>query len=412
MSCGLSYSIPVGGSWNLAHICALVPESHALFIVPSGCARIIHLSAAEAGMQERFSTLAVSEQDTIMGGIEEKIIPAAEEVLRRFQPRVLFLFTSCIADFIGLDREVYLSRLQQAHPDIAFLDGRMDPINRNGKLPPIVRMQDLICSLMEKAGSDRAVNLIGSFLPTEDSQELVSHLRAQGYEVRHAALCRSLDQLKRMGSSSLNLVLHKSAVPAAIQLQQRLGIPWADLSGCQSIAAAEPAYAEVTRLLGIAPAELEAPREACERALSCLKEAAASRTVAVDDTYCSAPYALAAEMIRRGIRVSAYFADGGTETLPQKDADACMVASMCRIVDTGDPLIARQYGADAFRDEQALCLGDSAAYLLHSRHYASGLRFSGRFGYDGLRRAAQELLDSAEREADAPSSRPGRGCCA
>lgn len=412
MSCSLSYSIPVGGSWNLAHICALVPESHSLFIVPAGCARIIHLSAAEAGMQERFSTLAVSEQDTIMGGIEEKIVPAAEEVLRRFHPRVLFLFTSCIADFIGLDREVYLSRLRQAHPDIAFLDGRMDPINRNGKLPPIVRMQELICSLMEKTGFDRAVNLIGSFLPTEESQELVSHLIFQGYQVRHVSHCSSLDQLKAMGSSAMNLVLHKSAVPAAIHLQQRLGIPWADLSGCQSIGACEAAYAAVTQQLGIPPVDLEPPRHACRESLGRLKEKAAERAVCVDDTYCSASYALAAEMIRSGIPVRIYFADGGAEALPQKDADAQRVASDCRIIDTGVPLTARQYAENVFRDEQALCLGDSAAYLLHSRHYASGLRFSGRFGYDGLRRAAEELLESADREGEAPSSRPGRGCCA
>ena len=107
------YFSPAQSSWNLAHIIRLMPESHALFAAPEGCTRIIMISAAAKGMTGRFSAVAVTNADVVGGGVEQKIMRAAEEVMWRRGPKALFIVTSCIADFIGADHtEVYMTRQQ------------------------------------------------------------------------------------------------------------------------------------------------------------------------------------------------------------------------------------------------------------------------------------------------------------
>ena len=179
------YFSPAQSSWNLAHIVRLMPESHALFAAPEGCTRIIMLSAAAKGMTDRFSALAVTNADVVGGGVEEKIVRAAEEVLRRRRPKALFIVTSCIADFIGVDRSAYLDALREKYPEALIMDARMDPINRKSGLPPIVRMQNLFGDAFERTGTDRAVNVLGSFTPPEEGQEMIDHLRVHGNETRH-----------------------------------------------------------------------------------------------------------------------------------------------------------------------------------------------------------------------------------
>ena len=149
----LRYFSPAQSSWNLAHIIRLMPESHALFAAPEGCTRIIMLSAAAAGMTGRFSAVAVTNADVVNGGVEEKIARAAEEIMRRRAPKALFIVTSCIADFIGADRAIYLDALREKYPQTLILDARMDPINRKSGLPPIVRMQKLLCGAFERTSA-------------------------------------------------------------------------------------------------------------------------------------------------------------------------------------------------------------------------------------------------------------------
>ncbi len=382
---GLCYFPPAGGGWNLAHICGLLPESHALFVVPMGCGRIIQLTALEAGMQGRFSLLRVTEPELIAGGMEEKTLCAAREVLQRVHPRALLIFTSCIADFIGMDRDSYLEPLRQEFPDIPILDGRMDPINRQGKLPPIPRMYKLFASVMEKVSLPAPTVLCsGSFWPPEEGQELLAHLTRHGIQVRHLAQCTRFDEARALGGAALNLVLNPVAVPAAKDLEKRLGMPWINLAACKDADSLAAVYRQVCGHFSLPAPDLGPVRQAAEQAAADLMRILEGRSVDLDDSFCADPALLTRQLLDLGIPVRRVFVEGGGE-IPGVS-----------VINSGAPDFSKCYTAGTFRDATAVCAGEVAAYAAQSPHYCSGLRFSGRFGWQGLRLTLEELAHAAQ----------------
>ena len=62
---GLEYSSPARGTWNIVHTGMLIPEAHEIFVCAAGCLRGVVLTAAEMGAQDRFSTVAVRENNLL-----------------------------------------------------------------------------------------------------------------------------------------------------------------------------------------------------------------------------------------------------------------------------------------------------------------------------------------------------------
>ncbi len=398
------YFSPAQSSWNLAHIVRLMPESHALFAAPEGCTRIIMISAAAKGMTGRFSALAVTNADVVGGGVEEKIARAAEEVLRRRRPKALFIVTSCIADFIGADRSAYLDALREKHPETLIMDARMDPINRKSGLPPIVRMQKLFGGAFERTGADRAVNVLGSFTPPEGGQELLDHLRARGYEARHVYRCETLDQLRKMGNSALNLVVHPSAVPAARDLQARLSMPWVDLTAVSDEAGLIAAYDAACRALDLPPVNVKDAKARCMDALNALKGALNGRPLRIDDGYARRCDLLAGFLAKNGLPVETLFASGLSD-----ETRAALAGLDVRVEESDAPECA--FAAEQFHNPAAVCAGDYAAWASGSGHYAIGLTFSSRFGFGGLTSALCDLVKACREERPHEEMRHcGTGC--
>ncbi len=404
MSTCLRYFSPAQSSWNLAHILRLLPESHALFVSPEGCSRIILLSAAAQGMSARFSTLNVPESDVIAGGLEERIVEAAERVFERYKPRALFIVTSCIADFVALDREVFFEELRARHPETVFLDARMDPINRKSGLPPIVRMHKLLASVFERESEERAVNVLGSFTPPEDGQELFDHLRAHGFEIRHAYRCTDFDTFRTMGCSQLNLVMHPSALMAARETQARLDIPYVDLCAACDEASLEAVYADVCRALELPIPDLAPSRARCLEALRQLKAELGNRPLRLDDGYARRSDILTLALCQGGVPVEHLFASGLSE-----DMTRVLVQAGVSVSSSDAPECA--FDRERYRNSEAVCAGDYAAWVSDSTHYALGLTFSSRFGLGGLERTARELTAACRQEKALGDMRHcGAGC--
>lgn len=398
------YFSPAQSSWNLAHIVRLMPESHALFAAPEGCTRIIMISAAAKGMTGRFSALAVTNADVVSGGVEEKIVRAAEEVLRRRRPKALFIVTSCIADFIGVDRSAYLDALREKYPEALIMDARMDPINRKSGLPPIVRMQNLFGDAFERTGTDRAVNVLGSFTPPEEGQELIDHLRVYGYETRHVYRCETLDQLRKMGNSALNLVVHPSAIPAARDLQARLNMPWVDLMAVSDEAGLIAAYDAACRALDLPPVDVKDAKSRCMDAVEALKGALNGRPLRIDDGYVRRCDLLAEFLAKSDVPVETLFASD----LPD-ETRAALAGLGIRLEESDAPECA--FAAKQFHNPEAVCAGDYAAWVSGSKHYAIGLTFSSRFGFGGLTSALCDLAQACREERPHEEMRHcGTGC--
>lgn len=221
--------------FNLTHYAKLIPQHHAVFVMPPGCSRILRLSAIEEGISDRFTMYNLEPADVIDGAVEEILIEAAEETLERLtregrRPALFSLFVSCVDSFIGTDHDYVLETLRSAAPDVIFLDLAVDPINRD-TLPPLVRLHRALTELFRKGDPARAVNWLGTYqTPRQEGRPLLRQLAERGIASRHLLDCEDLAQLRSFGGSLANIVASPVALPAARALKERLGMPYCNLT--------------------------------------------------------------------------------------------------------------------------------------------------------------------------------------
>ena len=88
------------------------------------------LTAAEMGAAERFSTVAVREENLLNGDLEELIIEGVTDILHKLpkRPPAVLVYTSCVHHFTGCDLEMVYDVLRRRFPDIDFTDCYMNPI--------------------------------------------------------------------------------------------------------------------------------------------------------------------------------------------------------------------------------------------------------------------------------------------
>ena len=228
-----AFEKPERSCFNLTHYAKLIPESHAVFVMPPGCSRILRLSAIEEGISHRFTMFNLEQTDIINGSVEDILIEATKTTLERLteggrRPRIFCVFVSCVDSFIGTDHDYVLEELRRYAPDVIFLDLAVDPINRD-TLPPLVRLHNQVTALFEKTTTERRVNWLGSYLPPAAEHPLRTKLEAQGLAARHLSDCETLEELRQMGNSVVNVAATAMAVPAVKKLKARLGTPYYNL---------------------------------------------------------------------------------------------------------------------------------------------------------------------------------------
>ena len=116
---GLEYSPPTRGPWTIVHVGMLVPECHEIFVCAQGCLRGVVLSAAELGLQRRFSTITVTEEHLRDGQLEDTIIEGVTHILERLPklPPAVLVYSSCLHHFSGADLGWAYRKLSEAFPD-------------------------------------------------------------------------------------------------------------------------------------------------------------------------------------------------------------------------------------------------------------------------------------------------------
>ena len=121
---GLEYNSPAHGTWNIVHMGMLIPGSHQIYVCAANCNRGVVLTAAEMNAADRFSTIAVKEDDITNGQMEELVIDGVSEILHKLKrkPTVVLLFTVCIHHFMGCDLEYIYRTLRERFPEQRFVD--------------------------------------------------------------------------------------------------------------------------------------------------------------------------------------------------------------------------------------------------------------------------------------------------
>ncbi len=401
----LHYSSPAHGGWGVVRIGMLVPESYQLFVCPFACGRHGAIGALTQGLKDRLSYLYVDQSDIIDGydALILEYVPRLLSSLRK-QPRVLFIFVSCLDDLIGTDHEALLERLREEHPGIDFEFCHMNPITMDTNSPPPVTIQRKMYGLLKTsiAQEERlpVVNCIGNLDPVAADSELYEVLANAGMSLAHISVCEDYDAFQLMARSRLNLVVAPPGVYASREMERCLGIPYLFSPVSYRLDEIGHQYEAIAKSIPqIAISNMETYKtpalEAIERTLRVIGDL----SVVIDASAVCRPFGLARALLEYGFNVRRIMAQ---KCIPSDQEDERWILERYPRMEVLQPLHHDMVKGDK-RLEESLSVGVEGAYFSGSRYPVDMANDEGMFGYGGVVRLMNRIRDAVERPVELQS---------
>ena len=396
---GLEFSPPARGAWNIVHTAMLVPEAHQIYACAKGCMRGVILTAAEMNAMDRMSWVAVEERDLVSGSIETGVIEGCAHILGKMKkkPRCVMVFLSCVQLFAGVDFASIIAELSARFPAIDFIDCYMHPTMRKSGLTPEQSLRKQMYSpLAPCPEKPRTAAFLGNDLATSPEAEIVRLLTAQGWEVRELAACRTYDDFLRLAESGLFLTTLPVANPGAEHLAERLGRKHLYLPAAYSFAENRENLARLAEFLQVPCPDCRAAEDAAHRALEQARGTLDGMPVAIDYSATPRPLGLARLLLEHGFRIEQVFLD---VVSPEEKNDFLYLQS----APPGLRLAPTVHAAMRFGAGQApgtLAVGQKAAYFCGTRHFVNMVEGGGLYGFSGIARLAERIVEAATTELD------------
>ncbi len=405
---GLEYSSPARGTWNIVHTGMLIPEAHEIFVCAAGCLRGVVLTAAEMDAMDRFSTVAIRENNLLDGDMEDLVIEGVTDILNKLpkRPPAVLVYTSCVHHFTGVDLDMIYATLRSRFPDIDFTDCYMNPIMRKSGLTPDQLMRSRLYMLLhEREKKPEAVAIIGNDLPTDEDSDLMKLLKGAGLKVHEITSCRTYDEYQQMAESSVYISYNPDAAPGGDMLAERLGGKHYALKFSFDYDEIDETFAGLAEVLGLEPRseeEIAALRADCERELAETKALIGDTPVSIDYTFCPRPLGLAKLLLDHGINVIRVYADGipggdraAFDSLQKEHPDLM-------IYPTVHPgmRFARTANVDAQGEDKVLAIGQKAAAFEETRRFVNVVEGGGMTGYEAVTRTCRLIREAFREEKE------------
>ncbi len=417
---GLEYSSPARGTWNIVHTGMLIPGSHQIYVCAAGCLRGVVLTAAEMGTMDRFSTVAIRENNLLDGDMEDLVIEGVTDIINKLpnRPPAILVYTSCVHHFTGVDLDMIYAELRRRFPDIDFTDCYMNPIMRKSGLTPDQLMRSRLYMLLHERDIDpEAVAIIGSDLPTDEDSDLMKVLKGAGLKVHEITSCKSYDEYQQMAESRVYISYNPDAAPGGDMLSERLGGIHYALKFSFDYDEIDETFAGLAEVLGIAPRsseEIAALRAECEKELEETKKLIGDTPVSIDYTYCPRPLGLAKLLLDHGMNVTRVYADG----IPGGDRAAFDILQKehpdLMIYPTVHPgmRFARTANAEEKGEAKILAIGQKAAVFEETNHFVNVVEGGGMTGYEAVIRTCRLIREAflEEKEMRELVQVKGLGC--
>lgn len=228
----LDYNSPGAKGFGVKRAGLAIPGSVMLLVAPGCCGRNTAL-LNELGYSERFFYLLLDDTDIVTGRYLKKIPQACAELLEECDtpPSAVVICITCVDALLGTDME-RVCRACEDKTGVATIPAYMYALTREKRLPPMAMVRQSVYSLLKpQKRVSTACNLLGFFSPLEDGCELYALLKSAGIKtVGEIGRCKTFAEYESLSKANFNLVLNAEARYAAQDMQERLGIPFIELT--------------------------------------------------------------------------------------------------------------------------------------------------------------------------------------
>lgn len=399
----LEYNSPVHGNWNIVHTGMQVPDSIQIYVCAENCMRGVVLTAAEMNAAERFSFVIVEQKDVLFSNLEALTIEGVTDVLNRRgeHPKAVLLFTVCLHHFLGSNLNYIYEKLEQRFPDIYFIRCYMDPIMQKQGLTPDQKLRKAMYDpLVECEPDAKTVSVFGSDFALDESSDIKRLLKRYDYNVLELPKCENWQELLDMGKGSLFIDCYPAGKYGMEAQAKRLGRKSLYMPGCFGYDEIKRQLKELTDALGLPELtadELEREQQSCEEALTKAKELIKDMPVALDYTYHPRPLGLAKMLLTHGFCVKAVYLDGIS---PEEKADFIWLKEHAPELELIATIHVKMRVLPRGESGEVLAIGQKAAYFSRSRHFVNLVQGEGLYGFDGIRRTAELMMDAYRNEKD------------
>ena len=310
--CWLHYNGPGSSGFGVKRTAMLLPESAMLMVGPMGCSRSGTVVAEKYGFAHRMFYLHLDDRSISLGSYLKRILEAVRYITDLGQFKAVLICMTCLDALLGTDLAGIGKRISR-EVGIPVTTTFMDPIVRDGNYGPMVQVRQAITNCFEASenaaeGKD-AVNILGTFAPLEKGSELLTLLEGAGIkEIKTAAGCSTFEELRNMGSSRANIIVHPQAAACGADLEKRLGMPFIKLYTSYVPDIIEENYKKLGAFL---KAEINCGKEksSAEKKIEEFAQKHCGKKIAVGEAVCGNPFDIALMLIDAGIEVPFIFRD-------------------------------------------------------------------------------------------------------
>ena len=414
---GLEFNSPAHGNWNIVHTGMLVPEAQQIYVCADNCMRGVVLTAAEMNAVERFSFVIVEEKDLLGGNLEDITIEGVTDVLNRLpeKPKAVLLFTVCLHHFLGSDLDRIYGELESRFPEIFFMRCFMDPIMQKTGPTPDQKLRRAMYDAVPEAEADPGcVTLLGSDFVLDADADIRRISEHNGFKLRETAACETWEEYQKLGEGSLIIDCYPAGKFGVQQQAERLGRPFLYLPGSFDYEEIQWQEEQLLEKLKELKGEITGPDikkeiRLCEEALSRAKKIIGDTPIALDYLFHPRPLGLAKLLLTHGFKVESIYLDRISPE--EKDVFFWLKENIpeLKLISTIRPEMRVRTRCS---ENKILAIGQKAAWFTGSRNFVNMVQGGGLYGFDGIRRTAQLMIEAFEAEKDPEDLivRKGWGC--
>ena len=221
------------------------------------------------------------------------------------------LCVTCVDALLGTDME-RVCRACYELTGVKAAPAYMYALTREKRLPPMGLVRKSIYSLLEaQKRRSNECNILGFFSALDDKNELYSLLSSAGIKKIHEiGRCKTFEEYKELSRANFSIVLNSEARAAAQDMQERLGIPFIELTRMYRLDKIHNQYRLLGQAIG-ASLDDSAYYESAKKKIDDFKARYGAVTFAVGESLNADSFELSLALCEYGFRVAEIYGTVG-----------------------------------------------------------------------------------------------------